>query len=78
MSATVFFLLMGLTVPGMLKEAIEGTFPWEDVLAYLGFLCFLGCISGMVIMSMNAPFIIHSYSYTFGGIILIFIAYKEY
>ena len=69
---------MGLSVPDMLKEAIEGTLPWEDVLAYLAFLCFMGCISGMAIMSMNAPFIVHSYSYTFSGIILLFIGYKEY
>ena len=69
---------MGLSVPDMLKEAIEGTFPWEDVLAFMIFLCFLGCISGMAIMSMNAPFIVHCYSYTFSGIILLFIGFKEY
>ena len=69
---------MGLSVPDMLKEAIEGTFPWEDVLAFMAFLCYLGCISGMAIMSMNAPFIVHCYSYTFSGIILLLIGFKEY
>ena len=69
---------MGLSVPDMLKEAIEGTFPWEDVLAFMTFLCFLGCISGMAIMSMNAPFVVHCYSYTFSGIILLYIGFKEY
>ena len=34
------------------------------------FLAWIGTFSGMVIMSLNYPFIIHTVSYTFSGIFL--------
>ena len=43
----------------------------------MAYLAFLGTISGMVIMSLNYPFILHTVSYTFSGVILTVMHCKE-
>ena len=76
-AALAFFLLIGLSTPPMLKEAIEGKLPWKDVGEYMLYLAFMGTISLMVIMSMNFPFIIHTMSYTLSGVFLLVIYLHE-
>ena len=73
-----FFLSIGLSTPPMLKEAFAGTFPWSEVAEYMLVLAFLGTISGMVIMSMNYPFIMHTVTYTLSLPILLGMATKEH
>ena len=68
------FFLIGISVPPMLIQAFEGKLPWSDVFQYMAYLAFLGTISGMAIMSLNYPFIIHTFSYTISGIILAVLA----
>ena len=73
-----YFLAVGLATPPMLKEAFAGDMPWSEVAEYMLFLAFLGTISGMVIMSMNAPFIVHTVSYTFSGVFLLVLGCYEH
>ena len=71
------FFLMGISTPPMLIQAFEGKLPWSDVFAYMAILAFLGTISGMAIMSLNYPFMAHTFSYTISGIILAVLSCKE-
>ena len=66
-----YFLSVGISTPDMLKECIEGKLPWKDLVAFLVFLAFVGTLSGMIVMSLNYPFMIHSATYTFSGIFLL-------
>ena len=62
---------IGLAVPPMLKEAFAGELPWSEVAEYMFVLAFIGTISGMVIMSMNYPFILHTCSYSIGLVVVL-------
>ena len=73
-----YFLSIGLSVPPMIKQAMSGDLPWSEVWEYMLFLAFLGTISGMVVMSLNYPFIIHTVSYTFSGIIVAVMSVQEH
>ena len=74
----LFCFLIGISTPPMLKQAFEGQIPWSDVAEYMLFLAFLGTISGMVVMSLNYPFIIHTVSYTVSGMIVPVITFINY
>ena len=75
---SAFFLSVGLATPPMLKEAFAGQFPWSEVAEYMLILAFLGTISGMVLMSLNYPFIIHTVSYTLSLPILLGMGLHEH
>ena len=68
---------MGILTPPMLEEAIAGKMPWSDVAAFMLYLAFLGTISGMVVMSLNYPFIFHTVSYTLSAVWMAFKACKD-
>lgn len=78
MISFIYFLAIGLSTPPMLKEAIAGQFPWSEVAAFMLYLAFMETISGMVILSMNAPFIIHTVTYTLSGVVLLILGIYEY
>ena len=63
---------MGASVPDMIHQCFTGQLPWSDFFQYMLYLAFLGTISGMIIMSLNYPFMLHSASYTFMGGIFIY------
>jgi len=62
----------------MLQEIFAGGLPWSMVANYMLFLAFLGTISGMVLMSLNLPFIMHTCSYTIGLVFTIIFACRNY
>ena len=74
----LFFLSIGLATPPMLYDCFTGSLAWSEMFAYMVALAWMGTISGMVIMSMNYPFIIHTVSYTFSGVMLAILTCQEH
>ena len=74
----MLFLSIGLSTPPMLWECLTGKFPWSELVEYMLVLAWLGTFSGMVIMSMNYPFIIHTVSYTLSGVMLLVLSMMEH
>ena len=74
----IYFILMGLLTPPMLMECLQGKLAWKDLAAYMLVLAFLGTISGMIVMSLNYPFMMHAATYTVSGITVVLTQLHQY
>ena len=68
---------MGLSIPEMIKDVLNGSLPVKMLIFYLVIGAFMGTISLTVVLSLNAPFIAHTVVYTVMGLCLFLSHRKE-